>query len=435
MPFSLYSPRSARLHDLSWQQRLIIGTLILFNSTLLSLIPFEIGPVTTTMIVEVGVVAMLFPSLVRGFRSLNREARLFIAVCLCMFILDIIHLDGDRLTRLIKYIFNSIYVYVLVTCIFRSTGSITWVRRLHLIPGYAILFWFIILLAAQTEFGLSERIGGNMPPVYLAVLLPICWTQWRNECGGWRVLNGIIILAAFGTEILSASRGGAICLVCASVLVILNNKKDTMRWLPLAMVALLLVGASIYKSAAITQRITEMVNSPKDASAERMRLWKAALLFTREHPWLGGDFRGNSGEYVSKVTWGTDEDMRFQRGQLSSAAAEHNGYLATTAGFGIIVAAFYFAYFLGLGKRLRRASRAISDQYTRDYLRAGLNALLVWSVGMISLHIFLGWDYLLLWGSLECALASKAESRNYESRNLKSGIGRLNSLAVGQSDR
>jgi len=33
--------------------------------------------------------------------------------------------------------------------------------------------------------------------------------------------------------------------------------------------------------------------------------------------------------------------MRIQRGELSTNSGEHNGYLAVTAGFGLIVAAFY----------------------------------------------------------------------------------------------
>ena len=399
-------PPMTRTNGLNWPQCLVIGMLILFSSNVLSLVPFSIGPITVTMLVELGVVVALLGPLMVGLRSLDRRAKLFIFVCLCMFVLSLIHLDGIRLVYRIKYIFGSVYVYVLITCIFRGPGAMPWVRRLHLIPAYAMLTAFSWALFTQLLFDVRERVGGNDLPTYLAVLLPICWTQCRNEVGAWRVLNGVVVLAAFGVEVLSASRGAAVCLAFASILVFFTDKRSKSKWLPLVIALSLLVGVRAYEEMAITQRVTEMIAAPKKSLQERLMLWKAATLFTSDHPLLGGDFRGNVGEYVSRVTWGSDAPMRIQRGELSTASGEHNGYLAATAGYGIVVGAFYIAYFLGLGRRLLRALRTMPDEHSRVYLMAGLSTLLVWSVGMIGSHIFLGWHYLLIWGALECALAA-----------------------------
>jgi len=92
------------------------------------------------MLVELGVVVLLIAPLTIGFRSLDRRARIFIFVCLCMFALSLIHLDGTRLVARIKYIFVSAYFYVLIACILRGPNAMPWVRRLHLIPAYSLLF-------------------------------------------------------------------------------------------------------------------------------------------------------------------------------------------------------------------------------------------------------------------------------------------------------
>lgn len=179
-----------------------------------------------------------------------------------------------------------------------------------------------------------------------------------------------------------------------------------MRWLPLGIAASLLAAALAPEDAAITQRVTAMITSPKDSLEERLTLWRAAVLFSWDHPFLGGDFRANVRDYVSRATWGSDAPLRIQLGELSTASGEHNGYLAVSAGFGVVVAAFYYAYFIGLGRRIRQAGRTIWDERTRSYLSAGFSALLVWAVGMISSHIILGSDYVLIWGALECAISS-----------------------------
>ena len=404
-------PPMTRTNGLNWPQCLVIGMLILFSSNVLSLVPFSIGPITVTMLVELGLVVALLGPLTVGLRSLDRQVKLFIIVCLCMFVLSLIHLDGIRLVHRIKYIFGSVYVYVLITCVLRGPAAMPWVKRLHLIPAYGLLAACIYSLATHVAFGLRDRMGGNGLPVYLAVLLPICWTQCRNEVGGWRVLNGIVVLAAFGVEVLSASRGGAICLALATLLVLFTDKASKMKWLLLVGVLSLVLGMRVHEEAATTQRVTEMIAAPMGSIQERLMLWEAAVLFTHDHLFLGGDFRGNVGEYVSQATWGSDASMRFQRGQLHTASGEHNGYLAVTAGCGVVVASFFFAYFLGLGRRLCLALRTTPDVTNRSYFNAGLCALLVWAVGMISLHIFLGWEYLLIWGALECALASGPHGR------------------------
>jgi hypothetical protein len=399
-------PSTTHTIGLNRSQCLVIATLILFSSSVLSLVPFKIGPVSVTMLVELGVVVMLIAPLTMGFRSLDGRAKLFIFVCLCMFAISFIHLDGARLVNRLGYIFGSVYVYVLVTCIFRGPGAMPWVRRLHLIPAYGMLIAFSWPLVTQQLFDMREGIGGNALPTYLAVLFPICWTQCRNEVGGWRVLNGIVVLAAFAVVVMSASGGATICLVLASMLVFLTDTRSKSKWLPLVSVLSLIVVLRAYGETAVTQRVETMVASPKASVQERLRLWKAAILFTKDHPLLGGDFRGNVGEYVSRVTWGSDASMRIQRGELSTAAGEHNGYLAASAGYGVVVAALFLAYFLGLGRRLFRALRTTPDVRSVSYLRAGLSTLLVWSLGMIASGIFLGWAYMLIWGALECALAS-----------------------------
>jgi len=435
-------------------QVLVVVSLILFASTLLSLLPNVVPPLTPTILYEVLVVVLIAPQLLQGFKRLNSRSRMLIVLSVCLFFLSFHHIPyGPRLISRIKYVFGAAYAFVVVSCLFAQPRYAAWVRRLHLIPAYGTILIIISQIVARLQAGgvdmSMDRLGGNEHASFLAVLTPLCWVQMVSDRPLYRVLNGIVIVAAAGTVVVSASRGGLLCFTAAVLYAMLFLRETRRHWVLLGSM-MCIVAVGFFQEDMLYAARARTMEDPKAALHGRWPLWKAAAFFAVKQPLLGGDFRAHALQYVLKTAPESEFAESIRQGYSVQAAA-HNGYLDLAADYGIPLALlFWWGYCWHLARDLfrtqripsRRRARAgpsphdvtphlppgwapavsappaslVADtEVDRQFTRAALGCLLVFCLQNISLSSYLGANSWTLWAALECHLAivySRGFARN-----------------------
>ena len=425
-------------------QVLVVVSLVLFASTILSLLPNGVPPLTPTILYEVLVVVLISPQLLQGFRQLNSRSRMLIVLSVCFFFLSFYHIpSGSRLTSRIKYVFGAGYVFAVVSCLFAQPRYAAWVRRLHLIPAYGTILLIISQIVARMQAGgidmSMDRLGGNEHTSFLALLVPLCWVQMVSDRPLYRVLNGVVIVAAAGAVVVSASRGGLLCFTVAVLYAMLFLRKTRRHWVLLGSV-MCIVAVGFFQEDMLYAARARTMEDPKAALHERWPLWKAAAFFAVKQPWLGGDFRGHALQYVLKAAPESEFAESIRQGYSIQAAA-HNGYLDLAADYGIPLALLlWWGYYWHLARDLFRTQRVPSRSQARDgpsphdvtphlppgwapavspppsslvadtegerqFTRAALGCLLVFCLQNISLSSYLGENSWTLWAALECHLA------------------------------
>jgi len=435
-------------------QVLVVVSLVLFASTLLSRLPNVFAPLTPTILYEMLLVALIAPHLLQGFKRLNSRSRMLVVLCVCLFCLSFLHIaSGPRLTSRIKYIFGAAYAFVVVSCLFAQPRYAAWVRRLHLIPAYGTILIIISQIVAQIQAGgidmSMDRLGGNEHTSFLALLVPLCWVQMVSDRPLYRVLNGVVIVAAAGAVVVSASRGGLLCFTVAVLYAMLFLRKTRRHWVLLGSV-MCIVAVGFFQEDMLYAARARTMEDPKAALHGRWPLWKAAAFFAVKQPLLGGDFRGHALQYVLKAAPESEFAESIRQGYSIQAAA-HNGYLDLAADYGIPLALLlWWGYYWHLARDLFRAQRIPSQgqaragpsphdvtprlppgwapavsappaslvadaEVERQFTRAALGCLLVFCLQNISLSSYLGANSWTLWAALECHLAivySRGFARN-----------------------
>jgi O-antigen ligase len=389
---------------------LVVFVLIVLASQVLSYLPKIPGPLTPTMILELVVFALLLPRLYYGYLRSNHRSRVLLWVLLSLFVLSFVHIsETARMLLRVKLIFTCVYVFILVACVFQSPDHAHWLRRLHLIPAYGMILGYVTFIVGldANALDLSERIGGNDVPTFLAILVPLCWVQLRQERGGFRWLNLLVLIFAGGSVILSASRGGTVCLVVAVLYVVFVLEKAAMRVILISGLLIVLIalgGLALGRKIAFLSRV-RTVEEPEIALNSRIPIWKAGAVYTWRHPWFGGDFRAQSRDYIIEVDPGSRMAELVNNGNINYSIAAHNGYLEITANYGLILGFLFWLYFILLARSLYRTAAAIRER-PRDstYLRAGLGCLAVFGIANLSgTNCFMNGSY-VLWAMLECYL-------------------------------
>ncbi len=389
-------------------QRLTILALIALNFQLLDFIPIRIGPLSSTMILELSVFVYLFPLIRIYARSLDRRDKYILIVCLCMFVLSQINLTGKFGENVFKNVFKSMYVYFMIICFFSGRPEYgNWLRRLHLIPALAMVYAYFVnnVFSLNAGIDLSERIGGNDMPSYLMMLFPICIVQFKREHGLFKLLNLFVIGFGFLALIFSASRGGFIILLTVSVLIIFTQKiRGKKQLVIISMLALFALYVFLPQQNQFKVRVSTL-NDPLSAlNTERIPLWKAALLSIKENPLIGGNFRAN----VHRLVLEAAPDSNYARHILYAVAGGnfgvHNGYLAVLVHFGIIVGILYFIFFLSLGRAVLNTKRKIRDNANRAFLSACFISLCGYAVMNISFHSYIGMGFFVIWAMFQCSI-------------------------------
>jgi len=392
---------------LFWQQRLIIFVLICFNIDLLSKLPIRVGPVSPTMLMELGVFILLFPWLSVFKHNLDRRDRFLLLVCLTMFILGFHNFSGWYRDRMTKLIFTSMYTYVMVICFFSWRPEFgACLRRLHLIPAYGLMYYATLeIWNVSGQIDLGERLLGNDLISYLAMITPICWVQFKRERGLWRVLNLFALGATVLVEIIVASRGGFICLVAATAFIMYMERPGT-RVKIFTIALIMFFGILVYfpDNSAIKKSISSLKNPVVQLKVSRTPLWKSAIQSIKENPFLGGNFREDVFRLVLMVAPESRYGKRIRRGSAIWASAVHNGYLAVAADYGIIVAFLYIGFFVSMYRGLIEVRRMINDENNRKSLLAYMGTLFLYAIWMVPSNNYASPQLFLIWAIMICSM-------------------------------
>jgi O-antigen ligase len=217
----------------------------------------------------------------------------------------------------------------------------------------------------------------------------------------------LVLIFAGGSAMLSASRGGTICLVVAILYVVFVLEKAAMRGILISGLLIVLIPLGIFLLGRENTFLTRIrtIKDPGTALNSRIPLWKAAALYIGRHPWFGGDFRAESRDYIMEVDPGSRMAELASSGAINYSIAAHNGYLEITAYYGLLIGFLFWLYFILLARSLYRTAAAIPTR-PRDstYLRAGLGCLAVFGISNLSLTNCFTMETYILWAMLECSL-------------------------------
>lgn len=390
---------------LSLNSKFLIFSLFIISFQLLEYVPFSLGPITLTNVLELCLVGLFWRDIVIYLRKRHPRQTMFLVLVSVMTVQMFITFRPDFALARLKMASVSLLFYLLTIVAFHhDVRSTPWVKRLHLILAWGVIFLFFAqsdLISLGDTLSLSERLGGNFPPAYLAMLLPICWVQAQRERGIYRWLNLLTIVGAFGIEILSASRGGFICLVAALVFVALWLKKGK------GAIVFLLVTIAISSSMlstldlAVLKRVSSLA-TPELAIEGRSDLMKAAVLFIERHPLFGGDFRAVVFSYLLEVSPDSRIGQGIVDGFWDTQSGPHNGYLNAMAEHGIPLGLLFIGYFLWLYRDLFRSSRFVANREDRELLRAACISVLVFAIFMLADHAYWAVSYFVLAATMEC---------------------------------
>ena len=398
---------------LSAKSKFLILSLLIINFQLLEYVPFSVGPISLTILLELCLIGVFLPDLASYLRTRHRRQTVLVMLVIVMTAQVFTGFRPDFALARFRLASVSLLFYVLTIVAFsHDERRGLWVRRLHLILGVGTIFLFFFqnsLVSLGDSFNLSVRLGGNFPPAYLAMLLPICWERLRHERGVFRWLNLLTIVGAFGVEVLSASRSGFICLAAALLFttIWLSSGKARLAALTLIVAAAVVaafVDVQSLGGSALIERVSSM-RSPELAAVGRTELAEAAVLFISRHPWYGGDFRAEVFPYLLEVAPDSRISVAITDGFWDTQSGPHNGYLNVMAEHGIPVGVLFIAYFIWLFRDLFRAARTVVNRENRALLRAACVSLVVFGIFMLSDHSYWASNYFTLAAILECYLS------------------------------
>lgn len=388
-------------------QLVAIIVLIFLNTQILQYLPLQIGPLTQSMLMELIAVALVLPWIFTYARNLDNRDKYLFLVGSCMFFLGLINLTGIKGVSQQRIIFISFYAYFFIVCFFSGHPEFGgWLRRLHLFPALAIIYMIgSAVFSPSGWIDFESRIGGNETASYLAFILPICWVQFQRERGLFQLLNLFIIGASPLAILVTASRTALVVFIVVAILMIIAEKAAK-RAIILVVFFLLLLSLFFLlpKQSVFRTRISSLQDPVGALKVDRIALWKAAILSIKEHPLFGGNFRSN----VQRLVLEAAPDSNYARHITYDIAGGnfgvHNGFLAVMVDFGIPVALLYFGFFISLGKALFHSGKRIQNRANRSLLFAGLTSLIGYAVANITLHIYVGQEYFVLWAMLQSSI-------------------------------
>lgn len=386
-------------------QMLTILLLFFFNSQILTYIPIKIGPLTPTIIIEIGVFFAVAPWLNTSLRNLGKRDYLLLLVGLCMVVLSLINLSGSFGEALFKRIVVSLYVYFMIVTFFSGHPEYRiLLNRFHLFPAVAMLY--NILSKFFGNYGITEvfdaQIGANQSAIFLVVILPICWAQVQHERGFFKFLNQFVIAGAFLSIALTGSRTALVVLFVVSTLKMLLEGSQT--WLIILLILMFFFVFFLPEQNSFKSRIMTLQNPTAALRVERFPLWKAALKYIGENPLMGGNFRSNVHRLVLEVAPSSNYARHIIALENWWNMGIHNGYLAVAAYFGIIVAFFYFRFYFSLGRDLLDTRKKITSETNHRLLTLGFISLIGYAVANISHHVYIGQHFFTIWAILQSSL-------------------------------
>jgi O-antigen ligase len=390
-------------------QLVTIIVLFFINFQLLEYLPFKIGPLTLTMLMELIAFVVIFPWIRFYARNLDKRDKQLFFVGSCMFGLSFINLSGVKGESQQKIIFISLYVYFFVVCFFSGRPEYgIWLRRLHLIPALAIIYTISAdVFSTYNAISFESRIRDNHAACYLAIILPICWTQFQRDRGFFRSLNIFVMGATVLVLVLTASRTAFIVFLVVTTLMLIAEKPAKKVVISATLLLVLLTIFNMFpQQSTLISRISSLRDPIAELEVDRVGLWKAAILSIKENPLFGGNFRAN----VIRLILEAAPESNYARHIIYDVAGGnfgvHNGYLAVMVDFGIIVAFLYFGFFFSLGKALIRTRQRIRDEANRSLLFAGFVSLIGYAVASIALHFYIGQNFFIIWAMLQCTITN-----------------------------
>lgn len=251
-------------------------------------------------------------------------------------------------------VFQKIFIYVLGLIVFlqfSSEQAFQTVMRVQVWAGLIVAGW-VILDAAQGGFagrGISEVDQNNVTSTIALGLIPLFAMQLFSKANLWlRLLGWLALAGGVYATLLLASRGVAVALGVAFVIMfarLLNNPK---RSVPLIILAI--VGASVIASLPGSNNLAERFSQGDVATANgRVPLWTAAIREIQVSPAPQLIF-GHGFNYTLVVT------SRVV-GFLYSV---HNAYLQMTLDFGLVGVGLFVLLHLMVIWMLWRSSDALS---------------------------------------------------------------------------
>jgi hypothetical protein len=385
-------------------QKLAILVLFLFNSKLLTYIPFSVGPVTPTIGFEYLVVLLMVPWLKIYDRKLGARDKYLLVVGACMFVLSLIN-QGIRGEQQYSIIFNSLYVYALIVFSFSGRPDYRrWLRRLHLMPMLGNIYEISLSLLAifKTSSIIESQVSANKSASYLAMLLPVCWIQFRRERGFFRFLNAFVIVGTMLSIVVTTSRTALVIFAVMMLLMAIVDK--TSRWLIVLLVPMALFFFLLPEQSVFMERMSALRDPVSELSSDRFVFWRIALHFIKQHPLTGGDYRAVVRKLVFEVAPESSYAYYIRHGVIQYSLGIHNGYLAVLVNFGLIVGFLYFGYFFLLGGAIYRIRQFIQGGANRQWLIAGFVVLVGYAIGNIPHHFYLGHDFFTIWAILQASL-------------------------------
>jgi len=252
---------------------------------------------------------------------------------------------------------------------------------------------------------LEARIGANDAACFLAFILPICWTQFRRERGLFRILNLIVLIAIPPTLVVTASRTGFVIfiVILIAMLVTQRTTKTKVLWVILLLILLGLFFLIPAQSAFIT-RLATLSDPIAALNVDRTALWKAALLWIKENPIIGGNYRANVQRLVLEVAPQSNYARHLIMGTSNLDLGVHEGYLAVMTDFGIPIGLLYIGFFLSLGKGLLNTIKKIRDEKNRNFLIAGFICMIGYAISNFTLHYYISVELLILWAVLQSSI-------------------------------
>jgi hypothetical protein len=398
-------------------QRVTIIVLLLFSTNFLESFPFNIGPLSQTMIFEIIAFAVIFPRLKFYIGILDRRDKNLFFIGTCMFILGLVNLSGSQGIDQVKTIFTSLYAYFFVVCFFSGRPEYgVWLRRLHLIPVLTLIWSFGADAISNTRLIFFEsQIRNNFAANYLVILFPFCWAQYQRERGLFRLLNLFALGATPLVIVLTGSRTALIVFLVITMFMFYVEKPSKRI---VIMASILLLGLTLFivipENSSIIRRISTLKNPFAELQIDRVGLWKAAILSIKENPLTGGNFRANVFRLVLEAAPESKYARHIISGSTKLRAGVHNGYLAVMVDYGLIVAFLFFRFFFLLLKALSKTRQIILSEANRSLLSAGLITTIGFAITSISTHFYMNLSFFIIWAVLQSSIKNSLVDESLE---------------------
>jgi hypothetical protein len=191
---------------------------------------------------------------------------------------------------------------------------------------------------------------------------------------GSKILANVLILASFGTTVLTVTRSAMVALVPSILLLIIRSRKSMLGLVLIAQAAM--VGILIVYLAGITPQMLEDIFSPDESSVRgHVVAIEDSLNILKEEPFGRG--LGTAGQIA-------------QRFKPQGAITNESWYLQIATEIGVIPAVIFFLIWVGFAFIAYRRYSEVQDPWLKSLCMGMAGATVAFGLVGITLHVWEG---------------------------------------------